>query len=92
MILSWIYAAVCVINTTPSLASQLATDNQMSQLVNASHESRVYRRQSRVYGQYTRHDHAMGNTEKILQYYKYIYIYIYIYMFIYIYVYHALFI
>ena len=30
----------------------------------------VYRRKSRVYEQYTQQDHPMGNTEKILQYYK----------------------
>ena len=51
------------------LPSLLATANQMSRLVEAPHGSRVYRRNSRVYGQYTRQDHPMGNTEQILQYY-----------------------
>ena len=45
------------------LPSLLSTDNQMSRLGGASHGSRVYRRKSRVYGQYTRQDHPMGNTE-----------------------------
>jgi len=40
--------------------------------------SRVYRRKSRVYEQNTRQDHPIGNTETILQHYKYIYIYIYV--------------
>ena len=40
--------------------------------------SRVYRRKSRVYEQNTRQDHPIGNTEKILQHYKYIYIYIHL--------------
>ena len=40
--------------------------------------SRVYRRKSRVYEQNTRQDHPIGNTETILQHYKYIYIYIHL--------------
>jgi len=31
---------------------------------------RVYGRKGRVYEQYTRQDHPIGNTENILQYYK----------------------
>jgi len=44
----------------------------------ASCGSRVYRRKSREYEQNTRQDHPIGNTETILQHYKYIYIYIYV--------------
>jgi len=36
----------------------------MRRLGEAPHGSRVYRRKSRVYEQYTRQGHPMGNTEK----------------------------
>ena len=36
------------------------------------HMGAVYMEKKRVYEQYTRQDHPMGNTEQILQYYKHI--------------------
>ena len=47
----------------PYNLSSLATVNQMRQLG-------VYRRKSRVCGQFTRQDHPMETSERILQYYK----------------------
>ena len=47
--------------STPYL---LATSNQISRTYDAPHGSRVYGRKSRVYEQYTREDHAMGNTDQ----------------------------
>ena len=50
----------------------LAKANQItcSRTGKAPYWSRVYKRKSRLYGQYTRQDHPMANTEKILQCYK----------------------
>ena len=45
------------VSTPHCLPSLLATANQISRLGEATHGSRVY-------GQYTRQDHPMGNTEK----------------------------
>ena len=54
----------------PYYLSSLATVNQMRRLGEDPHGSRVYRRKSRVCGQYTRQDHPMETSERILQYYK----------------------
>ena len=48
----------------------LASSNQISRTGDAPHGTRVYGRKYRVYEQYTRQDHPMGNTEQIVQYYK----------------------
>jgi len=45
------------------LSSLLATANQISRLGEAPHGSRVYRRKSRVCGQYTWQDYPMENSE-----------------------------
>ena len=50
-------------STPYCLPSLLVTANQISRTDEAPHGSCVYE-------QYTRQDHPMGNTEKILQYYK----------------------
>ena len=47
-----------------------------SQTGKAPHGSRVYGRKSRVYEQYTRQDHPMGNTEKYCSIMNIYYIYI----------------
>ena len=59
------------VSTPYCLPSLLATSNQISRTGEASHGSHVYGRESRVYEQYTRQNHPMGNTEQILHYYKY---------------------
>ena len=58
-------------STAYCLPSLLATANEISRTGEAPHGSRVYGRKNSVYGQYTRQDHPMGNTEKSLQYYKF---------------------
>ena len=55
------------VSTPYCLPSLLATANQMSRFGGAPNGSRVYRRTSRVYEQYTPQGHPMGKT--VLQYY-----------------------
>jgi len=52
------------VSTPYCVSSLLATANQISRLDETPQGSRVYRRKSREYGQYTRQDHPMGNTDK----------------------------
>ena len=59
-----LFIEAATVSTPFCLPPLLTTANQMSRFGMAPHESRVYRRKSRVYEQYTRQDHPMGNAEK----------------------------
>ena len=67
---SRLFIEAAPVSTPYYVPSLLATSNQISVSGEAPHGSRVYVRKSRVNEQYTRQDHTMGNTEKVLQYYK----------------------